>query len=129
MNIGGLFLCIVVLTITACNGRVKKEIAEKIPLDSIQEISARWKEDSLGCERLRDPQKIRRLISQLELEGKDSLVLLEYLGKPNGRNFLKDSSVVFYYYMDCSVQHRSSYNFYCIFENSKLSSTQTAVLD
>jgi hypothetical protein len=83
----------------------------------------------LGCLRLRDPKKIRQLIDQLGLAGEDSTIVIEYLGLPDGRNHLKDSAVVFYYYMACGVKQGSSYNFYCNFEHGKLVSTQTAILN
>jgi hypothetical protein len=117
--------------LATCTRKNNDNISTSITIspDSLQQISIQWKSDSLGCSRQRDPKKIRKLISQLELTGKDSLAVIQYLGHPDGRNFLNDTTVVFYYFMACGVKQSASYNFYCNFERGKLATTQTAVLN
>lgn len=123
------YLLILTLCLSSCGQNRKEEVTEKISEDSLQMISKQWKEDSLGCSRLRDPQKIRQLITQLELEGKDSSLVINYLGSPNGKNFIGNDTTVFYYYMACGVNQSSSYNFYCSFKGNKMVSIQTAILN
>lgn len=123
------YLLLFLITILSAGCTKKESSVTSITQDSLQIISQQWKRDSLGCERLRDPKKIRQLVNQLNLIGRDSSIVLGYLGVPNGRNFLKDSSVVYYYFMACGVKERSSYNFYCNFKDGKLTSTQTMVLN
>lgn len=122
---------IVLLTfLLSCGERKSTSIiqASEITQDSILRISEQWRADSLGCNRLRNPAKIRQLIAQLNLIGQDSTNIIQYLGKPNGKNFIGDTTV-FYYFMGCSVNSRSSYNFYCNFKGKELFSTQTAIID
>jgi hypothetical protein len=119
---------LLILFVAAC-GQDRKDKVIPVSSDSLQAISKQWKEDSLGCSRLRDVKKITQLINQLSLREKDSLSLVEYLGFPNERRTLKDGTVVFCYYMGCSVGKISSYNFYCYFENGKLTTTQTMIWD
>lgn len=124
-------LFILLISLFGCAKKTNEESSSFINLsqDSLQQISNQWKEDSLGCARQRDPKKIRQLIRQLDLIGKDSVAVMQYLGPPDGINLLNDSTVVFYYHMACGVKQRSSYNFYCNLEHGKLASTQTAILN
>lgn len=121
-------LFILILCLSAC-GQSKKEAASVISKDSLEIISKQWKADSLGCSRLRDPQKIRQLITQLELVGKDSSSVINYLGSPNGKNFIGSDTTVFYYFMACGMKEGAGYNFYCNFKGDKMFSTQTAILN
>jgi hypothetical protein len=124
------FLLIFMIWLAACSTKPKEDLIQvnEITQDSLQKISKQWKEDSLGCSRLRDPKKIRHLISQLKLIGKDSSLVIDYLGNPNGKNITGDTSV-FYYYMSCGINQNSSYNFYCNFKGKELFSVQSAILN
>lgn len=129
-----LTLAIVIFFVLSCSP--KKEETGKTPFDSVSQdslesISKQWKKDSLGCLRLRDPQKIQRLIVQLSLENEDSTVVIKYLGRPNGKNFIGSDTTVFYYFMDCESNMRKGfgYNLYCDFKGNKLHTTWTAILN
>jgi len=126
-NISKYLLMLIIPGLSFCSKGTTKE-NNFLSQDSLTQISAEWILDSTGCDRRRNPKKIRQLIIQLELVGKDSSTLIKYLGKPNGRNNLTNG-VVFYYYLACSAKQRSNYNFYCYIEKGKLLSTQTAILD
>jgi hypothetical protein len=93
-----------------------------MPKDSVKLISKLWKADSLGCLQLRDPRKIKRLIKQVDLIGKDSLAVQEYLGRPNLVSFLEGKKI-YAYRLECIGEKKISYsNFYCIFEGQLLRS-------
>jgi hypothetical protein len=80
---------ILAVILAGCGGKEqdskKQESAAQVQLsqEELRIISEEWRKDSLACLRLRDAKKIKQLISQLALVGKDSTVLLEDLGKPN----------------------------------------------
>lgn len=117
-----------VLVLIGCNANNKKDTIV-LTNDSLQLISTQWKTDSLGCDRLRDPKKIRQLIDQLELVGKDSSVIIDYLGVPNGRNHIGTDTTVFIYYMACGMNHGTGFNFYCSFAEDKMYAIHTLILN
>jgi|JI10StandDraft_1071094.scaffolds.fasta_scaffold01082_22 hypothetical protein len=102
------------------------KIESKLSYDSIQEISTAWKHDSTGCQRIRDANRIKQLIYQLDLIGQDSTILIKHLGAPNKINSVTNKKV-FLYYLGCNDS--SSYNFYCNFEGKTLISVQTAIIN
>lgn len=122
------YLSILVLCLGAC-GESKKEVTRLIPQDSIEIVSNQWKEDSLGCARQRDPEKIKQLIAQLDLVGKDSSLVFKYLGSPEGKRYTGGDTTVFYYYMACGIKNGSGYNFYCSFKGDKMFSVYSAILE
>jgi hypothetical protein len=122
--------CLFILALCACAcSEGKKKLVRLVPQDSIEIISNLWKKDSLGCARQRDPEKIKQLIAQLELVGKDSSLVFKYLGVPEGIKYTGGDTTVFYYYMACGIKRGSGYNFYCGFKGKKMFSTYTAILE
>lgn len=119
---------IFVLCLCACD-RGKQGVASVLSQDSLETISKQWKTDSLGCSRLRDPEKIGLLVKQLKLVGEDSSLVLEYLGRPDEKNRIGNDITVFCYYMACGMKDGAGYNFYCNFKGKKMVSIQTAILN
>jgi hypothetical protein len=121
--------CLFVFAFCLGCGRSKKEIVTLIPQDSIEMISIEWKEDSLGCSRRRTPEKIKQLIAQVALIGKDSSLVFKYLGNPNHRKYIGNNTTVWCYYMACGIKNGSGYNFYCRFKGGKMFSVQSFILE
>jgi hypothetical protein len=120
---------ILAIHLWACSEKKKElQALQGISQSSLLKISTQWTSDSLGCLKLRDPQKIRLLIDQLKLIGQDSSLVIKHRGRPNGKKVNGDTTV-FYYFMGCSTNGASSYNFYCDFKGKNLWATQTAVLN
>jgi hypothetical protein len=92
----------------------------------IEEIVGNWKKDSTGCLRLRDYGKMKRVIEQLSLIGKDSLTVVSYLGEPNAK-YGESSKRHYLYFIECGKGKVSYSNAYCHFLQDTLYSFQGAV--
>jgi hypothetical protein len=92
----------------------------------IEEIVDNWKKDSLGCLRLRDPKRMKKLTRQLELVGQDSIAALKYLGEPNGK-YGQGTDRHFLYFLECGKGKTSYHNFYCHFSGDTIHSFTEAV--
>lgn len=90
-----------------------------LALDSLNKISLDWKNDSLGCMGNRNSRTISVLIKQLNLVGKDSITLINYLGKPDLK-FRHDNVITFRYHMECGFINGSGNILSCRFENNTL---------
>lgn len=112
----------------SCN-RKEKEMINLMSEDSLNLVSREWRNDSLGCARHGDPQKISRLITQLGLIGNDSSELVKYLGTPDGRRRNQNEVTSFYYDLGCGLHNNSGYRFICSFENGKLYHFEAVFLD
>ena len=122
-----LLRCCVILLLSAlgCNpkDRSSQRTAE-LSQDSLLLISEEWKMDSLGCEQKRNARKIEQLIDQFRLIGKDTITIIQYLGKPNHKEYHKNNTI-YYYYLECGEAGKVSYdNFYCYFRGDSLFSFQ-----
>lgn len=107
----------------ACNQK-GESLQTEINQDSLILISNDWKADSLGCYGKRDAEKIKQLIDQSNLIGKDTATLIVYLGHPNHKDY-QDDKVIYYYYLECGDSGKVSYdNFYCYFRGDSLFSYQ-----
>lgn len=82
-----------------------------------QKLLNDWKNDSVGCLRLRDPEKMK--IYARELIGKDSLELTERLGPPNYK-YGKKGKRHFSYVLECIEKKTSYYNFYFHFDGDTI---------
>lgn len=120
----------------SCSLKQRDSANEKIHQDTITKILTLWKEDSLGCLRLRDHFRIETVINQLELFNKDSAILISYLGPPNQKLIQRDTLTVFYYFLNCSRVFRneagqeiSDFNLECHFSHAQLVSAYSIVWD
>lgn len=105
----------------------KENKSIKLTSQELDEVSENWKKDSLGCLRLRDYEKIKLLIDQRKLVGKDTLSVKQYLGRPNGK-IDRDGKYTLVYFLECGEKGKVSYfNFYCHFEDNVLESYSGAV--
>ena len=128
-----LTLVILISAVYGCHGKKDARHKPRRPLDesffsdkpvvtedSIQSISDAWKRDSLGCLKLRDPRKMTWLIEHFELVGKDTSVLIQYLGKPNHLS-LNEGIKNYTYFTECIGEEKYSYsNFDCFFSADTL---------
>ena len=126
-----LLVLVVSVTILSCKENNRKSNAERIidtlTTEELNEISNNWKSDSNGCMKKRDPEKIKLLISQLKLVGKDSMLLFRHLGKPNSYE-LKEKINTYVYFMECYGKEKVSYhNLYCNVEQGKFKSYTIAI--
>jgi len=100
--------------------RPKQASFRRMPLDSILLLSQNWKQDSTGCLGRRNPKEITRLIQQTELIGKDTTLIIKYLGKPNYVSINKGIKT-YAYFLECYGDKKISYsNFYCRFSSDTL---------
>ncbi|MCE2997529.1 MAG: hypothetical protein ACK5RG_14900 [Cyclobacteriaceae bacterium] len=125
------FISFVFCLLSACKTTDRKaDTGNEITIDSltsseITELVNNWKTDSVGCLRLRDPEKMMILTKQLQLIGKDSLAVLTLLGKPNSK-YGEDGDRHFLYFLECGVGKKSYYNFYCHMKGDTVSSFSSA---
>ena len=119
--------CLLIILPHLCGCKNKDRTSQKISeltQDSLLLISEQWKADSSGCARQRDVNKITRLIDQTKLIGKDTAVLITYLGNPNHKEY-HEGKTIYYYYLECGEDGKVSYdNFYCYFRGDSLFSYQ-----
>lgn len=126
------FILFAFCLLSACKTNDKKaDTGSEIIIDSLMspEITLlinNWKMDSMGCSRLRDPEKMMIVTKQLKLIGKDSLVVIKLLGKPNSK-YGEDGDRHFLYFLECGVEKKSYYNFYCHMRGDTIYSFSTAI--
>ena len=101
-----LFIAAFLGMLVGCKTKSHEVINDSISEDSVLQIVSQWKSDTSGCFRLRHPDKIQFVIDKFDLIGKDSTILIKFLGKPNAKLMMGDTACVFYYFMDCSRRYR-----------------------
>lgn len=118
------FLVLIPILFVSCsyNQRINTE-SKEFSQDSLLIFSKNWISDSSGCHKMRDAEKIKALIEQMNLIGKDTSSLIKYLGKPNFKERIKDK-IIYYYYLECGEGKTSYDNFYCHFRGDSLLSYQ-----
>ena len=118
-----------ILLLFSCSVKTdcQKEELVQVTDEHLDSISDNWKKDSMGCLNLRDYTQIKLLIEQRRLIGKDSLLVKQYLGQPNGKTS-QGGGINFVYFLECgSTGKISHYNFYCRFNGGILESYSGAV--
>ena len=113
------FLIVVLVVLTFCGKKTStKEEIHTIAEDRIKVILEDWRIDSLGCLGKRHkPDSVKMALNQLGLNGKESSLVLTYLGQPNFFYNRGDTST-FVYFLECGEKGKVSYsNFYCHFVN------------
>lgn len=111
----------VFVTMGCGQGESRSGPSEYISKDSVLIVSSRWKSDSMGCKRLRDPEKIMAVIRTERLIGRSSGALIQYLGRPNHVEDKKNGELIYYYHIECGEKGSISYdNFYCYFSGDSL---------
>ena len=91
-----------------CTHKADKKAEIVLTKNQIDSLLTNWKKDSVGCLRLRDPE--RMLIYAKELVGKDSFEIVRRLGPPNAR-YNGGGRRHFQYFLECGDTAISYYNF------------------
>jgi hypothetical protein len=102
-----IFLVLLVVTI-GCTQKTEKKVEITLTQTQVDSLLTNWKKDSIGCLRLRDPE--RMLIYAKQLVGKDSFEIVRQLGQPNAR-FSGGGRRHFQYFLECGDTAISYYNF------------------
>lgn len=97
------------------------EFLNQVTDSEFDSLALMWRNDSLGCLKLRNPRMAQMLIEHNELMGKDSIMIVRYLGLPNLVHIQENSRKAFIYALECFDNGSTSYhNFYCHFVNDTL---------
>ena len=126
------FILFVICLLSACKTSDKKAdsgsqiVSDNLTSSEITELVNNWKMDSVGCLRLRDPEKMMALTKQLKLIGTDSSAVLKLLGAPNSK-YGGNGDRHFLYFLECGVRKTSYYNFYCNMRGDTVSSFSSAI--
>lgn len=72
-------------------------------------LITKWKEDSLGCKKIRSSLLIKKIIDKYELKAKGAGYVRQLLGEPNRIENADDSGIVLRYYFDTCCKNDKLY--------------------
>lgn len=108
-------ILIVLITVFGCSkikpGRSRQKLLSE---DSLERISYAWQQDSSRCLRNRDPVKMKFVIEQVGLIGKDTKSIIRYLGRPN-YVLIHKGIKTYAYFLECYEKNNDElYDIICI---------------
>ena len=74
--------------------------------DSLALLLKQWREDSVGCQHVRNIGSFERLLKGYSLSQKNKLEILQVLGPPNAEEKYPGKSIVIYYFESVCVANK-----------------------
>jgi hypothetical protein len=95
-----LFYILLLLSSCDINSNEKRlnNKVEVVNIDSLDILSEQWKNDSLGCDKIRSIEFFEKLFKEYSLEQKNEEGFLKILGMPNTEEKYADKKIIVYYF-------------------------------